>query len=233
LLTAELNETDAGAESEADQNRARPHRWTQQEAREAARLSRESRGKRGEREPPSDAEIERGLRERAVNSARDAEVLLRWRQTVRADDSTPGVDLESLSERELERLYAGLLRLASLDETVLAALLEQVLAEEEPASSFLASRSHWEAPRKGFPRAALPRWASRSGSTAQELPLRVWASVRECHPASALCPYELVRMLAARSSEQSRVILRPSRAGVVGASQRLRGPGSKADLRTV
>jgi hypothetical protein len=93
LLTAELNETDASAESEADQDRARPHRWTQQEAREAARLSRESRGKRGEREPPSDAEIERGLRERAVNSARDAEVLLRWRQTVRADDSTPGVDL--------------------------------------------------------------------------------------------------------------------------------------------
>ena len=99
-------------------------------------MSRESRAKRGEREPPSDAEIERGLRERAVNSARDAEVLLRWRQTVRTGDATTGVDLESLSERELERLYAGLLRLASLDETVLAALLEHVLAEEEPASSF-------------------------------------------------------------------------------------------------
>jgi hypothetical protein len=58
-------------------------------------------------------------------------VLLRWRQTVRTDDATPGVDLESLSERELERLYAGLLRLASLDETVLAALVEHVMAGDE------------------------------------------------------------------------------------------------------
>ena len=86
------------------------------------------RAMRGQREPPADAEIERGLRERAVSSARDAEVLLRWRQTVRPSDAPAGVDLESLSERELERLYAGLVRLASLDETVLAALLDQVLA---------------------------------------------------------------------------------------------------------
>jgi hypothetical protein len=63
---------------------------------------------RSKREPPSDAEIERGLRERAVNSARDAEVLLRWRQTV---------------------------RLATLDETVLAALVEHVLAGDELVSS--------------------------------------------------------------------------------------------------
>jgi hypothetical protein len=40
-----------------------------------------------------------------------------------------------MSERELERLYAGLLRLASLDETVLAALVEHVLAGDELASS--------------------------------------------------------------------------------------------------
>jgi len=32
-------------------------------------------------------------------------------------------------------LYAGLVRVASLDETVLAALLDQVLAGEEPGSS--------------------------------------------------------------------------------------------------
>jgi hypothetical protein len=134
-LTAELNEADVAAEEEADQNRAGPHRWTQAEAREAARLSRESRAKRGEREPPSDAEIERGLRERAVDSARDAEVLLRWRQTVRPSETTPGVDLDSMSERELERLYAGLVRLASMDETVLARLVEDVLAGEELGSS--------------------------------------------------------------------------------------------------
>ena len=93
------------------------------------------RATRREREPPSDAEIERGLRERAVNSARDAEVLLRWRQTVRPPETTPGVDLDSLSERQLERLYAGLVRLASMDETTLAALVERLLAEEEPGSN--------------------------------------------------------------------------------------------------
>ena len=96
---------------------------------------RRCRATRREREPPSDAEIERGLRERAVNSARDAEVLLRWRQTVRPPETTPGVDLDALSERQLERLYAGLVRLASMDETTLAALVEHVLAEEEPGSN--------------------------------------------------------------------------------------------------
>jgi hypothetical protein len=75
------------------------------------------------------------LRQRAVTSARDAEVLLRWRQAVRASDAPPGVDLESLSEAQLERLYADLVRLASMDETVLAALVEHVLAGEELGSS--------------------------------------------------------------------------------------------------
>jgi hypothetical protein len=135
LLTAELNETDAIADAAADQNRARPHRWTKEEAREAARLSRESRATRREREPPSDAEIERGLRERAVTSARDAEVLLRWRQAVRPPDSPPGVDLDSISEKQLERLYSGLVRLASMEETTLAALVEHVLGDDELTSS--------------------------------------------------------------------------------------------------
>lgn len=134
-LTAELTEADAIAESEADQNRVGPHRWTQEEARKAARLSRESRASRRDREPPSDAEIERGLRERAVTSARDAEVLLRWRQAVRPSEAPPGVDLDSLSEKQLERLYAGLVRLASMDETTLAALVEHVLAGDELGSS--------------------------------------------------------------------------------------------------
>jgi hypothetical protein len=78
---------------------------------------------------------ERGLRERAVTSARDAEVLLRWRQTVRPPDAPPGVGLDAMSEAKLERLHAGLVRLASLDDTILAALLEQVLADDELASS--------------------------------------------------------------------------------------------------
>lgn len=93
------------------------------------------RATRGTREPPSDTEIERGLRERAVNSARDAEVLLRWRQMVRPPDAPPGVDLDSLSERQLKRLYLGLVRLASLDETVLAALVDHVLAGDVLGSS--------------------------------------------------------------------------------------------------
>ena len=75
------------------------------------------------------------MRERAVSSARDAEVLLRWRQTVRPPEAAPGGGLDSLSERQLERLYAGLVRLASLDEPVLAALVEQVLGDDELTSS--------------------------------------------------------------------------------------------------
>jgi hypothetical protein len=54
---------------------------------------------------------------------------------VRSPEVTPGVDLDSLSEAQLERLYAGLVRLASMDETGLAALVEHVLAGDEPVSS--------------------------------------------------------------------------------------------------
>jgi hypothetical protein len=45
------------------------------------------------------------------------------------------VDLDAMSERELERLHSGLVRLASMDETVLASLVEQVLAGGGLASS--------------------------------------------------------------------------------------------------
>jgi hypothetical protein len=38
-------------------------------------------------------------------------------------------------EAQLERLYAGLVRLASMDETVLAALVDDVLAGDELDSS--------------------------------------------------------------------------------------------------
>jgi hypothetical protein len=75
------------------------------------------------------------LRERPVTSARDAEVLLRWGQTMRPPETTPGVDLGSLSEAQLERLYAGMVRLATMEETVLVALVEQVLAGDELGST--------------------------------------------------------------------------------------------------
>ena len=52
-----------------------------------------------------------------------------------ANERVGGVDLGSMSERELERLHAGLVKLASMDDTVLAALIEQVLEGEELASS--------------------------------------------------------------------------------------------------
>ena len=95
----------------------------------------EGRATRSKSEPPSDAEIERGLRERAVSDPRAAEILLRWLQRARPPEATPGVDLDAMSEAQLERLHAGLVRLAWLDETVLASLVEQVLAYDEPVSS--------------------------------------------------------------------------------------------------
>jgi hypothetical protein len=45
------------------------------------------------------------------------------------------VGLDAMSEAQLERLHAGLVKLASLDEPVLAALLEQVTPGDELGSS--------------------------------------------------------------------------------------------------
>jgi hypothetical protein len=89
------------------------------------------RATRSDREPPSDAEIERGLRERAVSDPRAAEILLRWLQRPRAEERVGGVDLDSMSERQLERLYAGLLKLAALPDEELRALIGSLLAETE------------------------------------------------------------------------------------------------------
>ncbi len=133
MLTAELNEADTTAQGEAHPGRARRHRWTPEEAREAARLSRESRATRGKREPPSDAEIERGLRERAVSDPRAAEILLRWLQRPRADERIHGVDLDAMSEAQLENLYAGLVRIAALPPNELQALVQSLLAGNEDA----------------------------------------------------------------------------------------------------
>ena len=71
--------------------------------------------------PPSDEAIEIGLRRRALESAKDAEVLLRWLARPRSEPS--GLGLDECTEEELENLYAGLLRLARLDEDELARLL--------------------------------------------------------------------------------------------------------------
>ena len=71
-----------------------------------------ARATRGKREPPSDAEIERGLRERAVSDPRAAEILLRWQQRPR--ETSDADELEGLTLEQLEALYAALLRLSTL-----------------------------------------------------------------------------------------------------------------------
>jgi hypothetical protein len=129
----ELSETDGSAGTPAHPGRAGQHRWTPEEARKAARLSRESRASRRDRTPPSDAEIERGLRERAVSDPRAAEILLRWLQRPRPVVETPGVDLDSMSEAQLERLHAGLVRIAALPPKELQALVESLFADEADA----------------------------------------------------------------------------------------------------
>jgi hypothetical protein len=55
---------------------------------------RKHRATRRSREPLTDAEIERGLRERAVSDPRAAEILLRWLQRPRAKERVGGVDLD-------------------------------------------------------------------------------------------------------------------------------------------
>jgi hypothetical protein len=69
----------------------------------------------------------------AVTDPRAAEILLRWLQRPRPVAETPGVDLDSMSEAELERLYAGLTRLAELPPNELQALVQGLLADKEDA----------------------------------------------------------------------------------------------------
>jgi hypothetical protein len=88
---------------------------------------------RGKREPPSDADIERGLRERAVSDPRAAEILLRWLQRRRPDERVHGVDLDTMSEAHLEALYAGLVRIAALSPNELHVLVQSLLADNEGA----------------------------------------------------------------------------------------------------
>jgi hypothetical protein len=71
------------------------------------------------------------LRERAVSDPRAAEILLCWLQRPRAEERVGGVDLDSMSERQLERLYAGLLKLAALPDEELRALVGSLLADTQ------------------------------------------------------------------------------------------------------
>jgi hypothetical protein len=58
---------------------------------------------------------------------------LRWLQRPRSDERFHGVDLDSMSEAQLERLYAGLVRLAALPGDELQELVASLLADKEDA----------------------------------------------------------------------------------------------------
>jgi hypothetical protein len=92
-------------------------------------LSRERRTSRSERRrdgPPSDADIERGLRQKAVSDPHAAEILLRWLQRPRREE-VGDVDLDGLSRAELERLYKGLTTLCLLEEGEFNGVIEACL----------------------------------------------------------------------------------------------------------
>ena len=73
------------------------------------------------------------MREKAVTDPRAGEILLRWLQRPRTEERVGGVDLDSMPERELERLYAGLLRFAALPDEELQALVGGLLVDKEHA----------------------------------------------------------------------------------------------------
>jgi hypothetical protein len=56
-------------------------------------------------------------------------------QRPRAEERVGGVDLDSMSERELERLYAGLVKLAALPDQEVRALVASLLEDEQLALS--------------------------------------------------------------------------------------------------
>jgi hypothetical protein len=73
----------------------------------------------------SDADIERGLRERAVSDPRAAEMLLRWQ--LRPRQASDGDEPQGLTEEQLEDLYAALVRLSALTPEEQSALVQGLL----------------------------------------------------------------------------------------------------------
>ena len=120
-MSAAPNADEAPTPTRRQRPEGRP--FTSETAREAGRRSAAVRARRARAPdpPPSDEAIETGLRRRAVESAKDAEVLLRWLQRPRSTPS--GLGLDEMDEASLEALYVGLLRLARLSDKDLASLL--------------------------------------------------------------------------------------------------------------
>jgi hypothetical protein len=94
--------------------------FTSESAREARKL-------RGAKSPAmeSDSKIEASLRKAATTDPRAAETLIRWLQRPRLDATTD--NSESLSIEELERLHAGLDRLACMEESALEGLVGAIM----------------------------------------------------------------------------------------------------------
>jgi hypothetical protein len=57
--------------------------------------------------------------------------LIRQASISRTDERIHGVDLDSMSEAQLERLYAGLVRIAALPPKELQGLVESLLAHSQ------------------------------------------------------------------------------------------------------
>jgi hypothetical protein len=71
------------------------------------------------------------LRERAISDPRSAEILLRWLRRPRAEERIAGVDLDSISVRELERLQCGPAEARRLPDEQLRALMRSLLADTQ------------------------------------------------------------------------------------------------------
>jgi hypothetical protein len=128
MTDEELADTLAGdlppSDPPSDLEPVRGHRWTSETAREARKL-RGTKLQRGGPEAPADADIEAGLRKRAKDDPRAAEVLLRWLNRPRPDAVED--ELDGLSRGELERLHTRLQALCSMEESA----FERVLAQAE------------------------------------------------------------------------------------------------------
>jgi hypothetical protein len=85
---------------------------------------------------PSDADIERRLRAAALKDPiRGAEVLLRWQQCPRPPEPVRGVDLQGMSDEQLEALRARLLELVQRPEHEPEALVAYLMGHEKGGSA--------------------------------------------------------------------------------------------------
>jgi len=103
-----LDGDESGSGASTGSSPSTGHKWTSESAREA----RKRRGTKLQRGGTDDA-IERSLRDRALTDPRAAEILLRWLARPKSD-VVSGVDLDALTEAQLQQLHEGLIALCSM-----------------------------------------------------------------------------------------------------------------------